>query len=146
MQANSPAAESQEQYALVALIPRPARVTRTSFAAATAEATDAGAGAPDAVVSLKCTMTRLAEAATVLPGLGVMKPAKRKASALTQLPPCVLAPVPSGQVASVQGGRAASDAAIGLYGVESGAGQPGTSDVGAGETGGGAVGVGCVGA
>ena len=37
-----------------------------------------------------------------LPGLGVMNPAKRKASAPAQLPPWLLALVPSGQVASVQ--------------------------------------------
>ena len=52
---------------MIALIPGPARVTRTCFAVLMATAMDAGMAAPEAVASLKRTLTCLAETAIVLP-------------------------------------------------------------------------------
>jgi len=57
VQANSAVEGSREQYAVVALIPGPARVTRTCLAVPMAAATDAGMAALEAVASLKRTLT-----------------------------------------------------------------------------------------
>jgi hypothetical protein len=85
VQANSPREDSQEQYAVAALIPGPARVTRTCFAAPMAAATDAGMGAPEAVASLKRTLTCRAETAAA--GAGPVRAGRLGPSNLAHLPP-----------------------------------------------------------
>src|SRR6185437_14769801 len=81
VQVNSPPEPCPEQAALVALIPGPARMTRTCLAVPITPAMEAGIALPLTRASLKVTLTCPAETATVLPGLGELNPANRKAIA-----------------------------------------------------------------